>query len=114
MCCVFMQRKHSNDEKCISWLKCRDRQTGEECTGVKRRSASEYVLQIWHATCNAIQLINKSRDYHVFTMWNVCLSYSALLSASPTIDSLTSLYCLSSLYSSLASLTSCCFHAEAA
>lgn len=44
----------------------------------------EKVLQKWNVSCNAVQLINKSRDYNVFTIWHVCLNYSVLPSGSST------------------------------
>lgn len=78
--------------KCINRL----RQKREECAGVKRRSARGYILQNWHASCCAVQLINKWRDYHVFTDWHVCLNHSVLLPISfPTWLLYSSLYSLS-------------------
>lgn len=50
--------------------------------GVKRRSVVEYGLQSRHASSNAIQLINKWRDYHLFTIWHAWLNHAALLSRS--------------------------------
>lgn len=58
--------------------------------GVKRRLVAE--LQGWAASCNAFQLINKWRDYHVFTIWYVLVIHSAIAFwLPPQPDSLTRL-----------------------
>lgn len=57
---------------------------GGACWGEKEVGQRVCLLQSWHASCIAVQLINKSKDYHVFTIWHVCLNHSALLSVYPT------------------------------